>query len=224
METEPRPYHHGNLKQSLLDAAVDLIGSVGLQAFTLREVTRRAGVSHNAPYRHFRDKDDLLNAVAAEGFNRLTESMAASANSGVSAMDKLRLSGQGYVDFALRFPQHFMVIFDSPAQIKTNLESQTAGERAFGALTRYIEECQKEGSLPDGDSTHLALLAWSLVHGIAKLASSGRLPSSKASDVLAFTDTATQAFLSGIVGMPAHSTPNPSLCPPSLCPKKPPCG
>lgn len=211
MKEQPRPYHHGNLKQSLLDAAVELIGSVGLQAFTLREVARRAGVSHNAPYRHFRDKDDLLNAVAADGFNRLTESMAAATLSGHTAIEKLRLSGQGYVDFALRFPRHFMVIFDAPAQIMHTAESETAGERAFSALIGYVEDCQKEGSLPPGDATQLALLVWSLVHGIAKLAGSGRLPFSTAGEVLAFTDLATRAFQSGIAGIAL--LPATTLCP-----------
>ena len=219
MKKDPLPYHHGNLKQVLLDASVDLIGTVGLPSFTLREVARRAGVSHNAPYRHFRDKDDLLNAVAAEGFNRLTESMAKAVESGRNAMERLRLSGQGYVDFALRFPRHFVVMFESPQPIKTNIESRTAGERAFGALTHYIEECQKEGSLPNGDSTRLALLAWSLVHGIAKLANNGRFPFSGRKDVLTFTDMATRTFMSGIAGMPSKT-----ISGPSLRPKKQPCG
>ena len=71
-----RPYHHANLRQTLLDAAVALIGEVGPRAFTLREVARRAGVSHdNAPYRHFAGRDELLAIVAAEGFDRLTLSM-----------------------------------------------------------------------------------------------------------------------------------------------------
>ncbi len=218
MKKKPPPYHHGNLKQVLLDASVDLIGTVGLPAFTLREVARRAGVSHNAPYRHFRDKDDLLNAVAAEGFDRLTESMTKAAEAGSNAMAKLRLSGRGYVDFALRFPQHFVVMFESPQPIKTNVESRTAGERAFGALTGYIEECQKEELLPGGDPMRLALLAWSLVHGIAKLANNGRFPFSKKTDVLAFTDTATQVFMSGIAGMASVADSGPSLRP-----KKRPC-
>jgi len=219
MEKKSPPYHHGNLKQALLDAAVDLIGTVGLSAFTLREVARRAGVSHNAPYRHFRDKDDLLNAVAAEGFNSLTESMTKAAGAGRNAMERLRLSGQGYVDFALRFPRHFVVMFETPQPIKTNLESRKAGERAFGTLTRYIEECQKEGSFPGGDSTCLALLAWSLVHGIAKLANNGRFPFSGKKDVLAFTDMATRAFLSGIASLPSKAASGPSFRP-----KKSPCG
>ena len=67
-----RSYHHGNLKHALLDASLALIRTVGPGAFTLREVARRAGVSHNAPYRHFRDKGELLAALAADGFDRLT--------------------------------------------------------------------------------------------------------------------------------------------------------
>jgi AcrR family transcriptional regulator len=63
-----KPYHHGNLREARLEAAIHLIGEVGPTAFTSREVARRAGVSHNAPYRHFRDKDDLLAAFATEGF------------------------------------------------------------------------------------------------------------------------------------------------------------
>jgi AcrR family transcriptional regulator len=109
-----RPYHHGNLKQELLNTALTLISESGPQGFTLREVARRAGVSHNAPYRHFRDKDDLLAAVAAEGFARLTSAMKRSAARGKTPLERLRLCGRGYIQFAL--PQHFLVMFDLPAQ------------------------------------------------------------------------------------------------------------
>src|SRR6266702_3244482 len=74
-----KPYHHGNLREALLLAAIRLIGEVGPTAFTLREVARRAGVSHNAPYRHFRDRDDLMAAVAAQGFRELTQAMVEAA-------------------------------------------------------------------------------------------------------------------------------------------------
>src|SRR5580692_8937647 len=73
--TKQKSYHHGNLRESLLRAAISLIAEVGPTAFTLREVARRAGVSHNAPYRHFPSKDDLMAAVAAEGFRELTQAM-----------------------------------------------------------------------------------------------------------------------------------------------------
>ena len=70
-----KPYHHGHLREALLEAAVRLIAEVGPTAFTLREVARRAGVSHNAPYRHFRNREDLIAAVAAQGFRELTRAM-----------------------------------------------------------------------------------------------------------------------------------------------------
>src|ERR1700737_4772688 len=103
-----RRYHHGNLKQKLLDSAVALIAAVGSQAFTLRELARRAGVSHNAPYRHFKDKEDLLGAVAAQGFDRLTVSMTDGMVEGSTAAERLRLAGLGYVSFALSSPEHII--------------------------------------------------------------------------------------------------------------------
>jgi len=193
-----RPYHHGNLKPALLQAALALIREVGPGAFTLREVARRAGVSHNAPYRHFRDKNELLAAVAAEGFDRLREAMVRSAASATSALERLQLSGQGYVRFALRYPQHFAVIFEGPGRFDRYPEAHAAGERAFATLVHFIEACQVEGSLPQGDAQPFALLAWSMVHGVAKLAVAKRLPFSKRADVLAFTDAATRTLTQGL--------------------------
>src|ERR1039458_4452503 len=108
------PYHHENLRQTLLAAAVALIGEVGPRDFTLREVARRAGVSHNAPYRHSPTMDFLLFAVATEVFDRLTALMQKSSAGGKTALGRLQLCGCGYVDFALRWPHHFLVMFDLP--------------------------------------------------------------------------------------------------------------
>lgn len=194
----PRSYHHGNLKQALLEASLDLIRKAGPSAFTLREVARRAGVSHNAPYRHFRDKEELLAALAAEGFDRLTAAMTKAAESGSGAMERFRLSGRGYVEFALRYPQHFAVMFDIPWRFDLYPQTRVAGERAFGTLVGYVDACQAEGVLPAGDAKPYALLAWSMVHGVAKLAISGRLPLPGSADVLRFTDTATAALWRGL--------------------------
>lgn len=196
-----RSYHHGDLKRALLEASLTLIGEAGAGAFTLREVARRAGVSHNAPYRHFRDREELLAAVAANGFNRLRKSMAKAAESGSVPSDRLRLSGRGYVEFALQHPQHFAVMFDLPHRFDSYPETRAASERAFGALAHYVEDCQAEGSLPAGDWQSLALLAWSMVHGIAKLALSGHLPFSKPAQVLQFTDMATDALRLGMANL-----------------------
>src|ERR1700751_4296805 len=110
-----KPYHHGHLEETLLETAIQLIGEVGPLGFTLREVARRAGVSHNAPYRHFRDKDELIAAVAAQGFERLNAAMIRAAARSTSAEDRLLSCGRGYITFALRWPQHLQVMFDLPS-------------------------------------------------------------------------------------------------------------
>src|ERR1700681_3709035 len=120
--TRSEPYHHANLRKTLLDAAVTLVGEVGPRAFTLREVARRAGVSHNAPYRHFASKDELLVAVAAEGFERLPAGREKTMSRGETARERLQLCGLGYVDFALKWPQHLLVMFDLPVAARNDCE------------------------------------------------------------------------------------------------------
>jgi AcrR family transcriptional regulator len=175
-----RPYHHGNLRETLLQGAVRIIAEVGPAAFTLREVARRAGVSHNAPYRHFRDKDALLAAVAAQGFRELTRAMRGPgerpSNAPSNALDKLKQSGLAYVAFAVRRPEHFAVMFDTPVVTSKDPEYTQASQEAFNTLVNYIRNCQEEGQLPPGNTLERALYAWSLVHGIAKLAVAGRFP------------------------------------------------
>lgn len=200
-----KTYHHENLRQTLSDAAVALIGEVGPRAFTLREVARRAGVSHNAPYRHFASKDELLVAVAEEGFVRLTASMKKAMARGRSAQERLQLCGCGYVEFALRWPQHFLVMFDLPPALHESSEERTIGGNAFQVLLDCIEAAQRSGDLPAGDRMPLALTAWSLVHGIAKLAIGGNLPLSSRS-TMEFTRRASQAMIRGLAAGPSGAS------------------
>jgi AcrR family transcriptional regulator len=183
-----KPYHHGNLRETLLEAAIHLIGEVGPTAFTLREVARRAGVSHNAPYRHFRDKDDLLAAVATEGFRELTKTMVEAAARQSGPLDRLKHAGRAYVAFALRRPEHFTVMFDAPSSKSKHPDSAEAAEQAFGTLLNFVKNCQDDRQLPSGDTLELALLAWTMVHGIAKLAIGGRLPYHSNAEILKFAE------------------------------------
>lgn len=171
-----RPYHHGNLREALLQGAVRVIAEVGPAAFTLREAARRAGVSHNAPYRHFQDKGALLAAVAAQGFRELTSAMQDTAERPSKALDKLKQSGLAYVAFAIRRPEHFTVMFDAPVIAGKDPEYLQASQEAFHTLVNYIRNSQEAGQLPAGNTLERALYAWSLVHGIAKLAVAGRFP------------------------------------------------
>ena len=192
------PYHHGNLKETLIESALGLIAGQGPAGFTLREVARRAGVSHNAPYRHFRDKQELLAEVAAQGFDRLTESMQEALAAGTGPLDRFRLSGRGYVAFALRWPEHFAVMFETHLAHEKYPQLAAAGARAFEVLTSLVRACQAAGLLREGDTERYALLAWSLVHGIAKLATGGQFPSSSKKNVLEFCDFATDSLARGI--------------------------
>jgi AcrR family transcriptional regulator len=183
-----KPYHHGNLREALLEAAIRLIAEVGPTAFTLREVARRAGVSHNAPYRHFRDRDDLMAAVAAQGFRELTRAMIEAAAPKADALERLKHAGLGYVTFALRRPEHFTVMFDAPISKRKYPDSVAAAEEAFATLVAFVKNCQDAGQLPSGDLHQMALLAWTMVHGIAKLAITGRLPFQSNGAVLKFAE------------------------------------
>jgi AcrR family transcriptional regulator len=190
-----KPYHHGNLREELLDAAIRLIAEVGPTAFTLREIARRAGVSHNAPYRHFRDKDDVMAAVATQGYRELNTAMLEAAKPETDAIRRLKCAGSAYIAFALRRPEHFTVMFDAPISTRTNPEAAEAGERAFGTLVSLVKNCQEAEQLPPGDTQELALLAWSMVHGIAKLAITGRLPYSSRPAILKFAEFVMSASL-----------------------------
>jgi AcrR family transcriptional regulator len=208
----PKPYHHGNLREALLKAALRLISEVGPTAFTLREVARRAGVSHNAPYRHFRDREELMAAVSTEGYGELTRTMQEAGEHESNSLARLKQAGLAYVKFALRRPEHFTVMFDAPAskpseklcfgpkQMKNKYpQAADAAERSFRTLMNFVAACQQEGTLPVGDTKELALLAWSMVHGIAKLAITGRFPFSSKNEILRFTEYVIENSLPGTI-------------------------
>ena len=192
-----RSYHHGNLREALLQGAVRVIAELGPAAFTLREVARRAGVSHNAPYRHFRDKDALLAAVAAQGFRELSRAMRKAGEQQSKALDKLKQSGLAYVAFALRRPEHFSVMFDAPVLRCKDPEYVQASQEAFDTLVIYIRKSQEEAQLPAGNTLERALSAWSLVHGIAKLAIAGRFPFRTKASMLKFAKFAIDESVPG---------------------------
>ncbi len=192
-----RAYHHGNLRETLLQGAVRVIAELGPAAFTLREVARRAGVSHNAPYRHFRDKDALLAAVAAQGFRELTRAMRDEGERPSKPLDKLKQSGLAYVAFAVRRPEHFTVMFDTPVGNSKDPGYLHASQESFNTLVDYIRNCQDEGQLPAGKTMERALYAWSLVHGIAKLAIAGRFPFRTKTAMLKFAKFAIDESVPG---------------------------
>lgn len=188
-------YHHGNLREALLKAALGLIAEVGPSGFTMRELARRAGVSHNAPYRHFSNRDELLAVVATEGFRELAAWMRKQTEVGDSARDQLKKSGLAYISFALRRPEYFAVMFDAPIPHGGQRDLEEASQEGFSILVNFVRLCQANGVLPPGKTRERALLAWSLVHGIARLAITNRLPYRSIGEVLKFADFAIEESL-----------------------------
>ena len=117
-----------------------------------------------------------------------------------SALERLKRSGLAYVGFALRRPEHISVMFDAPVSNRNHPESAEAERRAFDTLTTFIKRCQNKGQLPPGDPLPHALFAWSLVHGVAKLAITGRLPYRSKAGILTFAEVAIDQSFSAHVG------------------------
>lgn len=145
-------YHHGDLPATLLKAAGRALEKQGIGALSLRETARRAGVSHNAPYRHFPDREALLAALAAEGFAMLGERLRGKPG---------REMGEAYVRFALEQPQRFRLMFGGVLPLAKYPELGTAAKAAHGALTSAFKD------LPRPELA--AAAAWSLVHGLSHL-------------------------------------------------------
>lgn len=165
MTAQPtRPYHHGDLRPALLRAAVEAIGQTGPAAMSLREVARRAGVSHSAAAYHFGDKAGLLTAVAAQGYRMLTEELR---NARVGGRSFLEV-GVAYVRFAVSHRAHFEVMYRPELYRPDDPEIRQA--RAAAAVFLYGTASPNAGQLAAGAA------AWSLVHGLATLWLNGNLP------------------------------------------------
>jgi AcrR family transcriptional regulator len=158
----------------LLDEGLALANAEGMGAVSLREVARRAGVSHAAPYRHFADKDALLAALGEEGFLALTASMRERMARAGSAAERLAGCGMGYVLFAIRQPAHFGLMFATRTfDVSAHPGVLAAADAAFAVLLEAIAGCQEAGSIPRGDPRPFALTAWAMVHGLGQLMGSG---------------------------------------------------
>ncbi|MET8189732.1 TetR/AcrR family transcriptional regulator [Streptomyces sp. NBC_01724] len=160
-----RTYHHGDLRRAVLTAALDVIRTEGPGALSLRDLARRAGVSHAAPAHHFKDRTGLLTAIAAEGYALFADALA-------DAPD-LRERGVRYVRFATGHPAHFQVMFQPELHRPDDPELLAAKARAAQALRAGVTGLPVEGR---GDDPRLAgIAAWSLAHGYATLLLSGNL-------------------------------------------------
>jgi AcrR family transcriptional regulator len=159
-------YHHGDLRDALVRAARTILETQGLAALSLRGAARAAGVSPAAPYHHFPDKQALLDAVAAQGFDALTSAMEKRMAKKTDPDSRLDASGVGYVTFALENPALFRLMFGSGEQRSSaDARLREARDRAYGVLQAAVAETSPDGAA----NPFVCLRLWALVHGIATL-------------------------------------------------------
>jgi AcrR family transcriptional regulator len=166
-----RGYHHGNLKEALVRAALELIAKKGPAGFTFAEAARFAGVSPAAPYRHFRDRDELLASVALRGFDQFAAALAHAWDEGrpepFKAFERI---GKAYLVFARSEPALYSAMFEAGIPLDTSPELRAAGDRAFAVLRTAAERLI--ATMPAGSRPPVLMMAlhvWSLSHGIASL-------------------------------------------------------
>ena len=173
-----KPYHHGHLREALVQAALTAARADGPEAVVLRAATRAAGVSPTAAYRHFSDRDDLLRTIAARCQGQMAALMQARlAEAGPrpgpgGAWQRLRTAGHAYVEFALTEPGWFATAFAIPLEPPA-APSEDPG--LFGILAAALDELVRSGAIPPAARPGAEYVAWSAVHGIATLLTSGSL-------------------------------------------------
>ncbi len=167
----PRGYHHGNLKEALVRAALELIAKKGPAGFTFAEAARWAGVSPAAPYRHFRDRDELLANIAVRGFEQFADVLARAWDDGrpepFAAFERI---GRAYLNFARTEPAYYSAMFEAGIPLDTNPELREAGERAFAVLRAATERLV--ATMPAKSRPPVMMMAlhiWAMSHGIAAL-------------------------------------------------------
>ena len=168
-------YHHGNLRQALIDAALALIEAQGPQGFTLSDAARSAGVTPAAVYRHFAGREDLIAECARQGFEIFADLMDHAYNGGKpTALRAFEATGRAYLAFARKFPGHYMAMFESGLNYNRNPDLARAAERGRSVLTRAAEALSQH--IPAARRPPAAMFAnhiWAMSHGVVELFARG---------------------------------------------------
>ena len=206
-----RGYHHGNLKEALLQAALGLIAEKGAAGFTFADAARMAGVSAAAPYRHFRDREELLSSIAQRGFEQFEAMLTQAWDDGrpdtVTAFERL---GKAYLAFARNEPAFYSTMFESGLPVDLSPALQATSERAFAVIRAAAERLAAlvPAGMPRPPAMMMALHIWSMSHGVASLFARGdqarrKLPMS-AEDLL---EAEVLIYLRGL-GFPTDRRPS----------------
>lgn len=177
MAATKQAYHHGDLRSALLLAALEVISDIGPQGLTIREVARRAGVSHAAPYRHFEDKDEMILAIVEQGFALMQSTVQKEQSQAEDdPVNQFAATGLGYINFALQHPAYYRVMFSGDLLSTTgHVSLQHTSAEALQDMVSQIEQCQTLGIVREGDAVMQALTIWSTIHGYVSLVNDNRI-------------------------------------------------
>lgn len=166
-----KAYHHGDLKNALIEAGADILSKEGVSALTLRKVAQKAGVSHAAPYAHFTDKQALIAAISTEGYKQLYEQIALVAEQYRSDPRRRFVEASwAYVQFALDEPDQFKVTLSGMIEKEQDYPAFVEiSKQTFGLVVEVVEQCQQAGLLRKGAPDLTAVSVWALIHGFVTL-------------------------------------------------------
>jgi AcrR family transcriptional regulator len=175
LQTDRRPYHHGNLREALLRAAEAALEARGASMLSLRELSRVVGVSHTSPRRHFADKQALLDALARTGFQRLDATLARVAKGrrrNFSA--QLTRAAQAYVGFALKHPALWALMFEAKHRAGAPHDLLEASDAAFSHIPAILKAGQSAGEIVEGDPARLSLTLSAALQGLVTISTDGK--------------------------------------------------
>lgn len=195
-----RAYHHGNLREELLEAAIRELDSVSAEQLSLRAVARAVGVSQTAPYRHFSDKEALLAAMATQGYEQLlTELRSATAATDGSAAEQLRALAQAYVAYAARHESLFKLMFGPLVQPGENQpELREVSRETLTLVQNILQHGMERGEFRRQDVVYLANAAWAGIHGVATLRIDAPSLFKKYVDLERQISVAVDTFIAGV--------------------------
>jgi AcrR family transcriptional regulator len=175
LQTNSRPYHHGNLRQALLQAAETALEARGANVLSLRELSRDVGVSHTSPRRHFADKQALLDALAESGYQRLDATLSAAAKARARNFSaRLTNVAQAYIEFALKHPALWVLMLEAKHRPGAPRELLDASEAAVSNAPALIKAGQAEGEIVPGDPARLSLTLSAALQGLVLISIGGK--------------------------------------------------
>jgi AcrR family transcriptional regulator len=172
-----KKYHHGDLKNALIQAGVEILSKEGIEGLSLRKVAQRAGVSHNAPYSHFPDKQSLIAAISTEGFKQLYDELDTAVS--IHANDPKRQLQEGawvYVQFAMNNTDTFKIMFSGVLEKEKEYPAFVEiSQKTFHLVVDIVRACQNAGILSDAPPEVMAVSVWGQIHGIISLNLEGQI-------------------------------------------------